>query len=489
MSEKEFELSYRYSGPVSFSSMTAQAFLHFGFRYGRDGRALWHFRVRETGGGYEAALFCGEKPFRGPVICSSRKEAAHFLMDALAAASGKPLGRWGYLLGMRPVKALYPFLPDGEAGEARAARFLAEERVEPDAAALLLSCFRAQQRLWEQEAGERDRRAALYVHIPFCPSHCLYCSFPSAVVRRGRALDRFTDALCEDIRRAGALIRKKGFLMESVYFGGGTPTVLTEEQMDRVLSAVRAHVPVEEVEEWTVEAGRPDTVNPAMLAVLRARGVDRISVNPQTMQDRILAKISRTHGAADILRAFREARAAGFRTVNMDFICGLPEQTRADMAENLRVICQLRPENVTIHTLAVKRGSPFFHREKEFSLPPEAEVEAMLGDAHRRLVAEGYRPYYLYRQKYMTDDFANVGYALEGHESVYNIQMIGEHQHVIGAGAGAASKAVLPGGFRLKKLYMPRSAAVYEADLQKLCEERDHLWDDSADSAGTPHTS
>lgn len=489
MSEKEFDLSYRFSGPVSFSSMTAQAFLHFGFHHEKDERALWHFRVRETGGGYEAALFCGEKRFRGPAFCPGRKEAAHFLMDALSEAAGKPLGRWGYLLGMRPVKALYPFLSAEEAGEAQAARFLEEERVEPETAVLLLACFRAQQRLREREAGDEDRRAAFYVHIPFCPSHCLYCSFPSAVVRRGSALDGFMAALCEDIRRAGALIRRKGFLVESLYFGGGTPTVLTEAQMDRVLSAVRTYVPTERAVEWTVEAGRPDTVNPAMLEVLRAHGVDRISVNPQTMQDRILARISRSHGAADILRAFREVREAGFRTVNMDFICGLPEQTRADMAANLRVICQLRPENVTIHTLAVKRGSPFFRREKEFSLPPEAEVEAMLQDAHKRLLAEGYRPYYLYRQKYMTDDFANVGYALEGHESVYNIQMIGEHQHVIGAGAGAASKAVLPGGFRLRKLYMPRAAAVYEANLQKLCDERDQLWNGPADSAGTASVS
>ena len=161
----------------------------------------------------------------------------------------------------------------------------------------------------------------------------------------------------------------------------------------------------------------------------------------------------------------------------MDFICGLPTQTAGDMEENLRVICQLRPENVTIHTLAIKRGSPFLGREKELCLPEEKQVEAMLQMTQRVLAETGYHPYYLYRQKYMTDDFANVGYALRGFDSVYNIRMISEHQHVIGVGAGAVSKALRPGGFQLKKLYMPRQAELYRRNLQYLCKERDALWD------------
>ncbi len=469
-------MNYRFDGPVSFSSMAAQAFLHFGISYTRDGTASWIFRIQEAPGGWQAALVHEGACCAVSSVCRNRREIAHFLMEQLAGQTGKPLGRWGFLLGMRPVKALYPFLSAAGPWRESAERFLENEKVAPSVRELLMEAAQCQKAVLDQEkAGTTP--AALYIHIPFCPSHCAYCSFPAAIVRRGEALDSFTASLCEDIRRAGALSRRKHFVIESIYFGGGTPTILTAAQMERVLDAVRASVPLQERVEWTVEAGRPDTVDPVMLQVLRRHGVNRISINPQTMQDRILAKVSRTHGSRDILRAFREVREAGFPVVNMDFICGLPEQTIADMEENLRVICQLRPENVTIHTLAVKRGSPFFEKEKEWKLPPEHEVEAMLHLTQERLLKEGYHPYYLYRQKYMTDDFANVGYALEGRDSLYNIQMIGEHQHVIGAGAGAVSKAVLPGGFRLKKLYMPRQPGAYEAKLSALCSARDALWD------------
>lgn len=468
-------MSYCFDGPVSFSSMTAQAFLHFGFHHEQEEKARWRFVLRESAGGWEASLVCEGRSAAGPQRCRSRREAAHFLMDALALATGRTLGRWGYLLGMRPVKALYPYLQE-EGWEERARAFLKKEKVTEETAHLLLAAAGAHRRLLEEEGENRGEMTSLYVHIPFCPSHCVYCSFPSAVMRRGAALDGYTEALCGDIRRAGELIRRKGLAVESIYFGGGTPTILTEAQMARVLAAVRDAVP-QGVREWTVEAGRPDTVNPSMLALLRSDGVDRISINPQTMQDPILARISRTHGGADVFRAFKEARAAGFHTINMDFICGLPSQTVRDMAENLRVICQLRPENVTIHTLAVKRGSPFFQREKEWDLPKEPAVEAMLRLAGERLRAAGYHPYYLYRQKYMADDFANVGWALPGHDSVYNIQMIGERQHVVGAGAGSVSKAVLPGGFRLKKLYMPKEPRVYGEMWPSLCGKREALWD------------
>lgn len=471
MPEKESILTYFFEGPASFSSMTAQAFLHFGFRHAPETEAQWRFQAVPADGGWTAALLRNGQPAAGPAFCRTRREAAHFLMDALAAAVNRPLGRWGYLLGMRPTKALYPFLCGG--GEGAARQFLQEERTAPETAALLLDAFRAEKQL----GPSRMDSAAFYVHIPFCPSHCAYCSFPSAVTKGGEELDGFVEALCEDIRWAGALIRRKALTVESVYFGGGTPTVLTEAQMERVLRAVRRWVPLSGLREWTVEAGRPDTVTPAMLALLRSYGVDRLSVNPQTMQDRILSLISRTHGGADVLRAFGDARRAGFPTVNMDFICGLPRQTAEDMEENLRVICQLRPENVTIHTLAVKRGSPFYQREAQWHLPSEMEVEAMLRLTEERLCAAGYRPYYLYRQKYMTDDFANVGYTLDGHASAYNIRMIGEHQHIVGAGAGAASKAVLPGGFRLRKLYMPKQSALYRERLDALCGARDRLWD------------
>lgn len=476
MSKKESHVSYRFEGPVSFSSMTAQAFLRFGFQHAKAEQADWIFQVTGDAGQWEASLFRREGSDRRSRICRSRREAGHFLMDQLAEISERTPGSWGYLLGMRPSKALYPFLKK-ENWRELAEQFLTEENVSGDVRKLLLQAAACEKRLDENARFPLGETVSLYVHVPFCPSHCAYCSFPTEIAPSAERLRLYADAVCEDIRNAGRLIRRKNFFVESLYFGGGTPTILPEEQMERILEAVRENIPLNGEPEWTVEAGRPDTITGRMLTLLRKYGVNRISVNPQTMQDRILEKISRTHHAEDIIQAFEETKRHGFLSVNMDFICGLPTQTAGDMEENLRVICQLRPENVTIHTLAIKRGSPFLGREKELCLPEEKQVEAMLQMTQRVLAETGYHPYYLYRQKYMTDDFANVGYALRGFDSVYNIRMISEHQHVIGVGAGAVSKALRPGGFQLKKLYMPRQAELYRRNLQYLCKERDALWD------------
>lgn len=471
MSEQEQDLTYFFQGPASFSSMTAQAFLHFGYSHEEAGKARWIFSVESEGVGYRAVLSHDGIPVGSGAFCRTRQDVSYFLLDQLSVVSGKPLGRWGYLLGMRPSKALYPFLErDSWKDDIRA--FLREEKTRADVSSLLLEVARCQRAL-----PRNPRTVAFYIHIPFCPSHCAYCSFPSEILQSGPVLDAYTDALCADIREAGRLLEKKGLWAESLYIGGGTPTILTPDQMDRVLSAVRNYVPAKQGMEKTVEAGRPDTIYPEMLDVLAGHGIKRISLNPQTMQNHILEKISRSHTAGDINRCMELVRKYPFQSVNMDFICGLPEMTLSDMKENLETVCQLCPENVTIHTLAIKRGSPFWGREREFSMPSESVVESMLAMANERLCGLGYHPYYLYRQKYMTDDFANVGYAKDGHDCVYNIQMIGEKQHVIGVGAGAVSKAVLPGGHRLKKLYMPRQRALYISRCGSLCKAREELFE------------
>lgn len=470
MSEKESELTYYFEGPLSFSSMAAQAFLHFGFVHQKKENARWMLSVKGEEGAYDAAVTREEKTVARRCV-KNRRETAHFLMDALSEILHRPLGMWGYLLGMRPTKALYPFLQKGDQWKAAADQFLREEKVESSVRTLLLDTASALQPYLHSKGT-----ASFYMHVPFCPSHCVYCSFPSAILHSGRGLDVYAEALAQDTAAAGDLIRSQDLNVESVYMGGGTPTILTSAQMDTVLSAMDRHVPMEGVRERTVEAGRPDTISEAMLKVLSAHGIDRISLNPQTMQDRILRRISRFHSADSVLSVYDLVRRFPFRTVNMDFICGLPEQTAEDMEENLRVICQLLPENVTIHTLAVKRGSPFYGREAEFQLPSAESVETMLNMANDTLRALGYHPYYLYRQKYMTDDFANIGWALPGHDSVYNMQMIGEHQHVVSAGAGSVSKAVLPDGHRLRKLYMPREEAAYLERLPMLIQERAALF-------------
>ena len=476
MSEKTKELTASFEGPLSFSSMAAQVFLYYGFHHAGRGEGDFSVIISGEAGNYTAAIEENGRRLFERKNCAGRREAEKALMDGFSAITGKPLGKWGYLLGMRPEKALYPFFRK-PGWEEEAKRFLAEEKVSPEMAQLLMETARCHKAVLDASPFAEEKTASLYLHVPFCPSHCVYCSFPAAIAPPAAALASYAEALARDAEEAAALAERKGLYIESVYMGGGTPSILSPSQMDQVLHRLDPLMQQKALIECTVEAGRPDTIGEELLSVLSAHGVSRISINPQTMQDRILRQISRSHSEEDIFRAMEAVRRYGFSSVNMDFICGLPSQTLSDMKENLDAVCQLCPENVTIHTLAVKRGSPFFGHAASFHLPREETVAAMLAMAEERLRRAGYHPYYLYRQKYMTDDFANVGYARKGHDSVYNIQMIGERQHVIGAGAGAVSKAVLPGGFRLRKLYMPRNPAVYEERLTRLLLERCRLWD------------
>ena len=460
-------MTYFYEGLPSEASAVAQVFLYFGISHAEKEKADWKLFLSPDG----HLRLSGPGGFTGEAEVSSRGESVHVLMEMLGGETGKSPGPWGELLGMRPTKALWRFLTD-EDWETKSRAYLRGKKVSADVENLLIDTISRQVKVARSETAES---VSFYTHVPFCPTQCSYCSFPSAVAREGEALASYTDALCEDIRDAEILLREAGLHVTSLYMGGGTPTILTAEQLRRVLSTVRRAVSDAPEKEWTVEAGRPDTMTEKKLAVLAEAGVNRISVNPQTMQDRILRKISRAHTCADISEAVKTVRKFGFRTVNMDFICGLPGQKLSDMAENLDVICQYGPENVTIHTLAIKRGSPFFGAEVNRDLPQSDEVSEMLALSRERLAEAGYHPYYLYRQKYMTEDFANVGYALSGHDSLYNIQVIGEHEHVLGTGAGSVTKRV-KNTYRLEKLYMPKNPSVYENRLKDLCIKRKKLF-------------
>ncbi len=458
-------MTYRYEGAASAASAVSQAFLSFGISHAGGEKETILFRAAEDG----ALLLEAENGFSKRGMAKTREETVHFLLAALCELTGKSLGPWGELLGMRPTKALYRFLKDDD-WEPKARAYLQKKQVSPAIEALLLEVASHQV---ESARADAEKNAALYTHIPFCPSRCAYCSFPSAIVPPGGVGEGYVAALSEDIRSAAALIREAGLIVTSRYMGGGTPTTLSPEEMRRVLSETAAAGG--DAAEWTVEAGRPDTLTEEMAAVLQEAGVTRVSVNPQTLQNRILETVFRLHTREDIEAAMARARRFRFPSVNMDFICGLPGQRLADAAENAEAICQWRPENVTIHTLAVKRGSAFFGRERAWDLPAAAEVAEMLALTEETLHAAGYRPYYLYRQKYMTEDFANVGYALPGYDSLYNIEMINEHRHVLGTGAGAASKYVVD-DHRLQKLYFPKQPDVYRERLAALSEKRRALF-------------
>ena len=357
--------------------------------------------------------------------------------DAGTAALGKE-PPWGALTGVRPVKIPAKAMLAG-ASPAQAERILRDTyRVSPGRRKLAMDCAQAslaaQRSLGEQEVS-------LYVGIPFCPTRCAYCSFVSADVGRAlKLIDPFLDALSREIRATGAMLADAGLRVRTVYFGGGTPTTLSAPQLDRLMGELAEHIDLSACTEYTVEAGRPDTITAEKLAVLKRRGCDRVSVNPQSMSDAVLAAMGRAHRAADILGAFALVRESGIGCVNMDLIAGLPGDSADGFRASLDQVLSLAPENVTVHTLALKKGSRLM--EGETPLPPGEDVAAMLDYAWRALRESGQIPYYLYRQKYMSGSFENVGWCLPGTESLYNICMMEELHTIVSLGGGGVTKLV-----------------------------------------------
>ena len=357
--------------------------------------------------------------------------------DAGTAALGKE-PPWGALTGVRPVKIPAKAMLAG-ATPAQAEKVLRDTyRVSPGRRKLAMDCAQASLAA-QRSLGEHE--VSLYVGIPFCPTRCAYCSFVSADVGRAlKLIDPFLDALSQEIRAAGAMLEGAGLQVRTVYFGGGTPTTLTAPQLDRLMGELAEHIDLSACTEYTVEAGRPDTITAEKLAVLKRRGCDRVSVNPQSMSDAVLAAMGRAHRAADILGAFALVRESGIGCVNMDLIAGLPGDSADGFRSSLDQVLALAPENVTVHTLALKKGSRLM--EGETPLPPGEDVAAMLDYAWAALRESGQIPYYLYRQKYMSGSFENVGWCLPGTESLYNICMMEELHTIVSLGGGGVTKLV-----------------------------------------------
>ena len=357
--------------------------------------------------------------------------------DAGTAALGKE-PPWGALTGVRPVKIPAKAMLAG-ATPAQAEKVLRDTyRVSPGRRKLAMDCAQASLAA-QRSLGEHE--VSLYVGIPFCPTRCAYCSFVSADVGRAlKLIDPFLDALCRELAATGAMLADAGMRVRTVYFGGGTPTTLSAPQLDRLMGELADHIDLSGCTEYTVEAGRPDTITAEKLAVLARRGCSRVSVNPQTMQDAVLERMGRAHRADDILRAYALARESGIGCINMDLIAGLPGDSAAGFRASLDAVLALAPENVTVHTLALKKGSRLM--EEGGGLPSGEAVADMLDYAWAALRGAGQRPYYLYRQKYMSGSFENVGWCRPGTESLYNICMMEELHTIVSLGGGGVTKLV-----------------------------------------------
>ena len=392
-----------------------------------------------------------------------------FYQAGTALLGGEPL--WGALTGVRPVKLPTRAMLAG-ATEAQACRELEREyHVSPRRARLAVECARAS--LAEDRQLE-EGQVSLYIGIPFCPTRCAYCSFVSADVGRAlKLVDPYVEALLEEVRRTGQVLEQAGLRVRTLYVGGGTPTTLSASQLDRLLAAAEAHLPLAGCREMTVEAGRPDTITREKLEVLREHGIERISINPQTMSDQVLQAIGRRHTPRDIREAFCTAREVGFACINMDLIAGLPQDSVEGFRDSLEEVLALRPENITVHTLAMKKGSRLM--EEGGALPSSEETGRMVDLSLEALEGAGYRPYYLYRQKYMSGGLENVSWCLPGTENHYNIIMMEELQSVLSLGAGGVTKLVDRSSGRIVRLTNPKYPHDYLAMSAKVLEQKDEI--------------
>ena len=396
----------------------------------------------------------------------------HALKIAFYKAGTSLLGTappWGALTGVRPVKLPTRSLLAG-ASPKQAQRELEKEYfVSPARAALAVDCARAS---IEAQRSLGKREVSLYAGVPFCPSRCAYCSFVSADVGRTLHLvEPYLGGLLREVEETGQILKELGLSVRSFYMGGGTPTVLSADQLDRFLSKCEDCLPLEHCIEYTVEAGRPDTIDREKLKVLRAHGIGRISINPQTTQPHVLEAIGRMHTSGQFLHAYALAREMDFACINMDLIAGLPRDSFDGFCRSFEEVLSMDPENVTIHTLALKKGSRLM--EEEDALPSGDEVARMLDCSREKLTASGYFPYYLYRQKYMSGSLENVGWAKPGNGSLYNIVMMEELQTVVSLGAGGVTKLI--GGGKILRLANPKFPQDYLSGLDKVLGQKEEI--------------
>ena len=388
-----------------------------------------------------------------------------FYRAALSSGHTKPV--WGALTGVRPGK-LFCGLMENRGADAALKRFISEYDVSRERAELCRDTSLVTQQVC---AGLGEKDVCLYVGIPFCPTRCSYCSFVSQSVEKSmKLIPPFLDALMREIDAAADAVNELGLSVISIYMGGGTPTTLSHEQLDRLCSRLSERFDLSRLREYTVEAGRPDTITEAKLRVLKAHGVDRVSVNPQTMCDDVLQAIGRRHTAQDIYDALAEVRRVGGMAVNMDLIAGLTSDSVEGFAETLDKVTALEPENITVHTLSLKKGSRITLEGSQ--LPTAAEVGRMLDIAGDKLRSAGYSPYYLYRQKFMSGGFENVGWAKEGCVNLYNVCIMEELCSIIALGGGGSTKLVNRDGGRSIRLFAPKYPAEYIAGIEKTCRDK-----------------
>ena len=400
-----------------------------------------------------------------------KDEFKKFLYRCLCKETEKTLP-WGNLTGIRPTKIAMGMLESGQSEEEIQSYLKNEHYVSKEKINLSIDIAKREKRLLDMLHYENGY--SLYIGIPFCPTTCLYCSFTSYPICSWRnKMEQYLETVFKEIDYVAKAYKDK--ILDTVYIGGGTPTTLEAEELDKLISKVKSTFNFDNVKEFTVEAGRADSITYEKLMVLKKHGVSRISINPQTMKDETLKIIGRRHTVDEVIKAYQMAREIGFDNINMDIILGLPGEMEEDVQYTVDEIKKLSPDSLTVHSLAIKRASRLHSWITENGIATLNNTDKTMDIAAKAAEDMELKPYYLYRQKNMSGNFENVGYAKEGKEGIYNILIMEEKQTIVALGAGSITKVVLPDG-RIERCDNVKDVALYIEKIDEMIERKKSLF-------------
>ncbi len=402
-----------------------------------------------------------------------KKQAVSYVYLTLLQEHTGIIQKWGILTGIRPTKLLHSKLQKGEAKE-KVHQQLREDYLITDEKIELMQQIVDRQLDVVPDLHDLGEEVSIYIGIPFCPTKCAYCTFPAYAIngKQGK-VDSFLGGLHHEIDAIGGWLKEKGIKITTVYYGGGTPTSITAEEMDMLYEQMYNSFPdMEKVREVTVEAGRPDTITPEKLEVLKKWNIDRISINPQSYTQETLKAIGRHHTVEETIDKFHLAREMGMNNINMDLIIGLPGEGVEEFTHTLEETEKLMPESLTVHTLSFKRASEMTQNKNRYKVADRYEITKMMDMATEWTTNHNYVPYYLYRQKNILGNLENVGYALPGQDSIYNIMIMEEKQTIIGLGCGASSKFVHPETGKITRFANPKDPKSYNDGFEHYTDEK-----------------
>jgi coproporphyrinogen dehydrogenase HemZ len=403
-----------------------------------------------------------------------KKEVSRLLYNVLSEYTGKKLP-WGVLTGIRPAKIAYELLEEGIKRDEIIKTLEQNYMVSNKKAVLAYNVASVEKKILDET---KDNMIGLYIGIPFCKSRCLYCSFTSNCIKKqGHLVEKYMDTLKREISLSNDIIKEKGYKIQTIYIGGGTPTSIATGYLEDLLQYIENTLDLEDLEGYTLEAGRPDTIDEVKLMMIKNSRVDRISINPQSMNENTLRIIGRNHTPEEVKDAFHLARNIGFKNINMDIIVGLPGENLKMFENTLKNIKMLNPESLTVHALAIKRASRLSEEMEKFNHISDEEAIMMTDRAYECALSMGMYPYYLYRQKNIAGNLENVGYFKPGFESIYNIQMMEEKQTIIAFGAGAVTKVIYPDKNRIERAFNVKSLEEYIKRVDEMVERKRKLLD------------